>query len=712
MKCLWFSPFLIFLFLSCVSTSGGKIENKLQEPPNLYIAGLETIKSNQKSYFNIQNSSSNIDVYEEGKSFDAFGAMFIGDDLYVVGNESGTTNDEHYSRACYWKNGEKYILDPEGNNSRAVGIITIGNDVYICGTKIVLNEPIDYTKPYSYRQRIENSTYIIVVWKNGQEFTVKDYTFKLNADEEYYNFIREPWCIGIYNYRSNFIIVGSVNGKSVYWHNGQEYLISENGRINSAYINDENIYFAGYTNTGEEYIKKSHDGSETIEHRMVAKYWVNGKEIVLSEGNCDSTARDIFVYNNEVYIVGSESINNNYPLQGRYGQSSRGKIWKNDILYKDYPDDVISNVIRIEIFDNEIYLLEYIDGVCYVNVNNNRVKIDIKNGSCNILGPFELLIHDSDFYVISNMWYWFDENNVKLWINGEENKITSKTMLYSLDSLFVDNNTPYLLYSNSIPRLEMILNGVRIQNENTVECYTGTSTIETNISGLNMEARDIYILGSAVHIIGNDDNKGRYWLNGTGSELAFKPFKIFVTEDNVWMLGIEEKNIVIYKNNEKTELIKDIDVASVGGEIYQDGSDLIVILKYYDSQTRKRVFKIFKNRKEIDIYDFQSSGLYPLKVLYRNGTIYSCGTAGNGHYYYSIGNKSYNLKEKIHEMTINDFDVQENFVDFSKPAAVTLATNRTVYMVGAYNGFPALWKNKERQLLSDKESEAKLIVVK
>jgi hypothetical protein len=47
-------------------------------------------------------------------------------------------------------------------------------------------------------------------------------------------------------------------------------------------------------------------------------------------------------------------------------------------------------------------------------------------------------------------------------------------------------------------------------------------------------------------------------------------------------------------------------------------------------------------------------------------------------------------------MTVNDFDVKHN----------------TVYMVGTYNELPALWKNKERQLLSDKKSTPKLIVVK
>jgi hypothetical protein len=143
-------------------------------------------------------------------------------------------------------------------------------------------------------------------------------------------------------------------------------------------------------------------------------------------------------------------------------------------------------------------------------------------------------------------------------------------------------------------------------------------------------------------------------------------------------------------------LVRNVDINNLISEIYADGSDLIIILKYYDLQSRKYIFKIFKNRQEIDIYDFQSSGLYVSEVLYRNGTIYSYGVTEGGNYYYSIGNKSYNLLEKRSEMAVNDFDVKHN----------------TVYMTGTYNDFPSLWKNKERQLLSEKKSTPRLIVVK
>jgi hypothetical protein len=496
----------------------------------------------------------------------------------------------------------------------------------------------------------------------------------------------------------------------VYWYNGQEYLVSDNGYISSAYIDDENMYFAGYAETGEEYLQKLYNGNEVAKRRMVAKYWMGGKEITLSDGKYDATASDIFVYGNEVYIVGSESISNDYSLQN--GQSTRGKIWKNGVLLKDYPLDAISAVLKIKVIDNKIYLLEYIDGECYVNFNDSRIKLDINSRTYNVLSPSDLLIHNADYYVISHMWGWFEMNNVMLWANGEENKITPKVMSYSLDSLFIDSNTPYVLYSKLTPRLRMSLNVISFQNESIVEYYAGTSTIDANISGLNMNVEDIYILGSSVYIIGFDEKKGRYWLNGTEHELSFKPFKIFVNGNNVWILGIEDKEIVVYKNDEKTVLVKDVNLANIDSKIYQDKSDLIIILKYYDSKTRKQIFKIFKNRKEIDIYDFQSSGLYPLKVLYKNGILYSCGTTGGGHYYYSIGNKSYNLREKRQEVTINDFDVKEDLLDLSQSGVVPIITSRTVYMVGTYNGFPALWKNKERQLLSDEKAVAKLIVVK
>jgi hypothetical protein len=283
-----------------------------------------------------------------------------------------------------------------------------------------------------------------------------------------------------------------------------------------------------------------------------------------------------------------------------------------------------------------------------------------------------------------------------MWINGDEKEISTTTKHYSLDSLFVDGYTPYIVSTISIPRLKIGLSDMVTAEEEVIECYTDVSKPNASIYGQNIKANDIYVYDSSIHIVGSVNNKGRYWLNGNERELAFKPFGLYVNGDNVWMVGIEDRDIIVYKNDERTVLVRDAGTTNVTSKIYPDGSDLIIILKYYDSQTRKNIFKIFKNRREIDIYDFRSSGLYASKVLYRNGIIYSYGVTEGGNYYYSIGNKSYNLLEKGREMIIHDFDVKHN----------------NVYMVGAYNGFPFLWKNKEKQLLSDKKITPTFIVVR
>jgi hypothetical protein len=690
---------LIPIFFSCASISNninGQNSKSPQDPVNIFIAGVESIETIGGNYFNIQSSSVNLNISETGKSLDASTAKFIGEDLYIVGGESENTDNGYYSRACYWKNGEKYILDPEGKNSRATGIITINNDIYICGVKIVEKNSIDMKKNYSFKEIMENRIYVIVVWKNGEEFTVKDYAFKFVSDSDTYFLVDEPWCNGIYNYKNSFIITGRVNGNAVYWYNGEEYIISENGHITSTFIDGEDVYFSGYDSTGDEYMQKLYSGNETTEYRTVAKYWKNGNEAVLSDGRHNTSANDIFVYKSDVYVIGCESVGNGDSLSGRYMRASRGKVWKNGVLIKEYSSDNDSDLLKIRIVNDDVYLLEYIDGECYVTINENKNKLDSNNGTYYLLYPCDLLVYKSDYYVLSTGWGSFNINVIKTWINGTEREMTPVPMEYLLNNLFVDSNTPYLLYTTSIPRLEMGLNIVSYMTENIIDYFADTLNVNTGISGLNTYVRDIFVHDSSAHIIGSVNNKGRYWSNGNERDLTFDPFKLYVNGDNIWIVGVENKNVIVYKNDEKAILVRDVNASNLMSEMYPDGNDLIIILKYYDLQKRKYIHKIFKNRQEIDVYDFQSSGLYASKVLYKNGIIYSYGVTEGGNYYYSIGNKSYNLLEKRREAVINDFDVKNNII----------------YMVGTCYGFPSLWKNKERQSLSDGKVVPKFIVVK
>jgi|GEM_PF-5222257 len=141
-------------------------------------------------------------------------AIFVqGNDLYVA----GTVDLSNGRRvACYWKNGNEFLLVSDSYNTVVNGLFVVGNDVYVTGL---------------------NSGYWPVYWKNEKIFNLQE--------DVPANYTREYTMGGIAVSGADVYVVGSVVYKGndpwkdtyiprtvQYWKNGS--LIKTNGLIGSA----------------------------------------------------------------------------------------------------------------------------------------------------------------------------------------------------------------------------------------------------------------------------------------------------------------------------------------------------------------------------------------------------------------------------------------------------------------------------------------------
>lgn len=169
--------------------------------------------------------------------------------VYIAGNA-------FYDDGIFWKNGVSEILEREHKPNFSFIVVNslylYNNDVYITGSEHWSDAPIGGGARF---------------WKNGV-------VNPLPSLQPYYSKARS-----IYVTNNNVYIAGSdrsIDGltKAVYWKNGIETFLPQNGIESSAkavFVNGEDTYIVGYESKGqfEDYI---------------VKYWKNGTEIDLSRG--------------------------------------------------------------------------------------------------------------------------------------------------------------------------------------------------------------------------------------------------------------------------------------------------------------------------------------------------------------------------------------------------------------------------------------------
>lgn len=280
-------------------------------------------------------------------------------DVYVV----GIVDD----RAMIWKNGTVTALTNGSKSSSANSIFISENDIYVAG------------RDNGY---VENSLlkYDIVVWKNGVRTSYGAYSspysnipiFLSVANSDVY--ISTLWYIGYipnsyslyypiilkngqqtkltsesgnYSIGNVFVsandvyVVGNVDGNATLWKNGVPNSFGNNTSAQFVYVANNDVYVLGYkddkiviwkngnatvlTNAANAYVRSIfvYDnnlyvvGSVQYLYR-VATIWKNGELTSLGDGTKNTYANSIFVSGNDVFVVGSE-------------EDKKAVIWKNGI---------------------------------------------------------------------------------------------------------------------------------------------------------------------------------------------------------------------------------------------------------------------------------------------------------------------------------------------------------------------------------------------
>ncbi len=281
----------------------------LPPEPNVYLCGYN---GNTAAY------------WKNGQLFQLPGGTFAhsiflqGNDIYISGEENGAAG----LRAMYWKNGSPVYLTDGTYAAVANSIWVAGSDVYVAGYQRTANDP-NYQASARY-------------WKNGVPVSLTAGT-PTNSGVLYAIRVvgNDVYAAGFT--RNDFL----GNGVATYWKNGIAYPLhdSTNSIVSALalFVDGDDVYVGGQVKPGI--------GLAGV---PVAKYWKNGVGVSLTDGTRHACIYGLFVKNNDVYAVGSES--------SGFGGRSVALYWKNGSV--NWLTDGTQNATATSVFvkDNDVFI--------------------------------------------------------------------------------------------------------------------------------------------------------------------------------------------------------------------------------------------------------------------------------------------------------------------------------------------------------------------
>lgn len=301
------------------------------------------------------------------------------------------------------------------------------------------------------------------------------------------------------SYESTVYIVGGNDitepiATSVLWINDDIMELSEDkySGVNSVYVNDGNVYAAGYEYEDEYY-----------NNQYYATLWTNGTPTVLSQH--PSCAYSVFAQG-KVYAAGYEKIGDKYFAT----------LWSNSVTAR--LSNLTSVAYSVCVSQGKIYVVGAIE-----NANGVYNAVVWKNGVSTILSTNSSAAY-SVFEKNGNV-YIAGENNDKatLWVNGEAE--TLSTEYSTAHSVFVANNRVYVAgEKNSIATLWK--DGVP----------TALSTNTSSAHGVFVAGGNVYVAGITNELIDHRVGYPTLWINGEQKLLPV--ISRFIDPFNCYVSGI------------------------------------------------------------------------------------------------------------------------------------------------------------------------------
>jgi len=248
-------------------------------------------------------------------------------------------------------------------------------------------------------------------------------------------------------------------------------------------------------------------------------YKNNIKTILPEASNEANRTRALYVNENNVYIVGAVSINQN---TAPFDQNLQACYWKNGVkvnLPHFLTDDNYAGARAITVVNNDVYVL----GELGDSFSSRRRLVFWKNGVLNPVTTFSatdsyfgntIYVFNNDVYV-GGVIYGAGGSGftAAFWKNGAETRLDSSGAS-AINDLVVNQNGVHALFATYAGG--GVITTIKYWKDNVV----------TNISSQSPKAGKILVKGTDVYITGSERatestiSKAHFWKNGIKTELA------------------------------------------------------------------------------------------------------------------------------------------------------------------------------------------------
>jgi hypothetical protein len=257
-------------------------------------------------------------------------------------------------------------------------------------------------------------------------------------------------------------------------------------------------------------------GSEEKNGIYSAKYWKNGKEIILMESKNRLLTEGIAVVGNDVHVIGATLDEN---LSGSAIHWKNGQQTKLTGANPEYLFD-------IKLYQDDVYLAGRTD---------DARAVYFKNGTAHLLSAAkygiatEIAISGNDVYVAGNL-FEGGKNVPKYWKNGEERDLVSSSQNAYTSGIAVSGSDVYICGNETIG------------NKTIAKYWKNGEEIVLTSASEKAEASDIFVSNGNVYIVGrNEDGTSTYWINGLPTLFSNQAYAktIFVQHGDVYVAGTD-----------------------------------------------------------------------------------------------------------------------------------------------------------------------------
>jgi hypothetical protein len=267
--------------------------------------------------------------------------------IYVAGNEFNSSGS---NVAKYWKNGSGIILD-DGTDTHLTSIAVSDADVCVAGTystniirgrfwknnlpgtlttssgsganDILVDGPDIYVAGY---ETYSGVTDIAKYWKNGTPVTLVDPSSTFFA-----------CAYSLSKSGEDLYVAGLVKGVdesdivATYWKNDNPVYLTDGTQPSSAqdiYVSGNDVYVCGYERNSSDF--------------DVAKYWKNGTSVDLSDGQSNARAYSIACKGTDVYVVGYDG--------------TGARCWKNGVAIQVECNPALTTFKSVYIAGDDVFI--------------------------------------------------------------------------------------------------------------------------------------------------------------------------------------------------------------------------------------------------------------------------------------------------------------------------------------------------------------------